>query len=160
MNASRLFGRGQALLCGPIGSAEARQSAALHRESFAHSWPVQEFEVILSARETIADGLVDASGTLKGMAITRVIEAEGEILTIAVASAHRGYGNGALLLEHHLSHLAYSGVKRLILEVSDENLAAKRLYEKFNFKRIGHRLGYYKSETGRRSDALVLAKDL
>lgn len=160
MKASRFFGRRTALLCRPIGSAEARASAELHKESFAYPWSVQEFEAMLSARDTIADGILNIAGTLQGMVITRVIQDEGEVLTIAIANGHRGRGNGALLLEHHLSRLAHTGVKRLILEVSTENLAARKLYEKFSFKQIGQRSGYYRSSTGSKSDALVLSKDL
>lgn len=160
MRSPNFFGKKSAVLCGHIRSDEAQASADLHRESFAHPWPVQEFEVILSARETVADGLLDSSGKLQGMAITRVIGSEGEILTIAVGKRYRSQGNGALLMEYHLTHLTSLGVARLFLEVSDENLPAKKLYEKFSFKQVGERRGYYKNADGSRLDALILAVDL
>ena len=160
MKISRFFKKKTPYLCLPLNSHKAQESAELHKESFAHSWEAQEFEAILSAVETIADGIVDDDGLLQGMAITRVVAGEGEILTIAIRKRHRSKGNGALLLEYHLNHLIALGVERIFLEVSEENLPAQNLYRKFNFKQIGRRRGYYRASEGFRTDALVMARDL
>jgi ribosomal-protein-alanine N-acetyltransferase len=160
MKAPNLFRRRTAAFFRPIGSSEAPSSAEIHRDAFAHPWSVHEFESILGAQETIADGVLDGFEMLQGMAITRVIEGEGEILTIALRRGYRSKGNGSLLLEYHLTRLACFGVRRLFLEVSKENAPARHLYSKFNFVQVGERRGYFRTPNGGRSDALVLARDL
>ena len=160
MKIRRFFTKRDAFLCMRLSSDQAQESAELHREAFAHSWPVQEFEAILSAKETVADGILDERGFLQGIAITRVIANEGEILTVAISKRHRSKGNGALLLEHHLKRLISLGVERLFLEVSKDNPPAQGLYKKFNFKKVGERRGYYQASEGLRADAIVMVKDL
>ncbi len=160
MKALRPFRRRSAALLRTIGTSEAMLSAEIHKDAFAYPWSIQEFESILGAQETIADGVLDRFEILQGMAITRVIDGEGEILTFALRRNYRGKGNGSLLLEHHLTHLASSGVRRLFLEVSKENAPARNLYDKFKFMPIGERRGYFRTPDGGTSDALVLARDL
>jgi len=42
-----------------------------------------------------------------------------------------------------LDELRRRGVKKVFLEVSVDNIKAQRLYEKFEFKKIGERKDYY-----------------
>jgi len=116
---------------------------------------------MLSARETIADGIFDGrSQALLGFVVTRAIAGEGEILTVALKKAVRGRGNGALLLEHHLRRLASAGVQRLYLEVSCHNSPALKLYRAMEFEEVGRRPSYYRLENGESSDAILMARNL
>jgi len=67
------------------------------------------------------------------------ITAEAEILSIAVASSHRGRGLSRNLLLTHLGHLAARGVRTVVLEVEENNRPARRLYDRAGFTIAGRR---------------------
>lgn len=68
---------------------------------------------------------------------------QGDILNIGVCPAQRGKGIGSVLLQQAMETFKEQGGKELFLEVRASNTAAKALYEKFGFRRIGIRKGYY-----------------
>ena len=47
-------------------------------------------------------------------------------------------------------------IKALTLEVNSNNIPAQKLYEKFNFKRVGLRKKYYNNT----DDAIIMTKQL
>jgi ribosomal-protein-alanine N-acetyltransferase len=63
------------------------------------------------------------------------------------------------LLEHLLTLALAANATIVLLEVRKSNKAAIALYEKYGFKRLGVRKGYYPAANGR-EDALVLAFDI
>ena len=144
-----------------IGAEQAAACAAIHAPSFAHPWRAAEFEALLAAPETVADGAFDSRGAvLQGFVLSRRAVDEAEILTIAVAPRRRGAGLGAKLLAAHLAHLSSLGVGALFLEVDEANAAARALYVRFGFVEVGRRPAYYRTVTGARSTALVLRRTL
>jgi RimJ/RimL family protein N-acetyltransferase len=62
---------------------------------------------------------------------------------------YSGIGLSTLTLQYSISFCKLNGIKKIMLKVAKENLAAKHIYEKFDFKqggldpKIGH-LIYYK----------------
>ena len=68
---------------------------------------------------------------------------EAEIMNIVIRKSARGLGIGSLLLEYLLSEAHNIGVNVVHLEVDSNNFIAIRLYEKFGFRRVGFRKGYY-----------------
>jgi ribosomal-protein-alanine N-acetyltransferase len=161
MRTFSFFGSKTSVLLLALDGEHAAACARIHRESFAHPWSGADFESMLSARETISDGLMDSRDhSLQGMILTRVIGTEGEILTVALTKSARYKGNGALLIEHHLSRLTATGVQRLFLEVAYDNTPAVKLYLKQGFVEVGRRSGYYGSGGGPAADAIVMARDL
>jgi ribosomal-protein-alanine N-acetyltransferase len=85
---------------------------------------------------------------------------EAEIITIAVARAHRRRGLGRLLMEAVLRDLHAIRAEALVLEVDEKNAAAVALYRKLGFREVGKRAGYYPSADGTASNALVMRRDL
>lgn len=161
MKTFSFFGSRASVLLHALSGEHASACAAIHRESFAHPWSSQDFESLLSAKETISDGLIDPRDhSLRGMILTRVIGPEGEILTVALSKSARGAGNGTLLLGHHLERLTAARVQRLFLEVANDNASALKLYLKQGFVEVGRRSGYYSSAGGPAVDAIVMARDL
>lgn len=155
------LGRASAPALRPIGADQAAACAAIHAPSFAHPWSAAEFERLLTAPETIADGVFDARGArLQGFVLSRRAVDEAEILTIAIAESQRRSGLGAKLLAVHLAQLAARGVKALFLEVDEANVAARALYARFGFIEVGRRPAYYRTADGGRSTALVLRRAL
>ena len=146
---------------GPVDSRLAPPCSELHAEGFAQGWSEAEFESLLASSACLCEGAFDGDrGPLAGFLLSRRALDEAEILTIAVAPRHRRRGIGRNLLRRQMRRLAESGVKRLFLEVAEDNIAALALYRSLGFREEGRRKGYYRREVGPAATALVLASDL
>lgn len=84
---------------------------------------------------------------------------EAHLLNLSIAAAHQRRGHGSRLLEHFISVSRAQEAKLLFLEVRPSNPGARALYERYNFKHVGTRRGYYPSFRGR-EDALVFSLSL
>ena len=91
-----------------------------------------------------------------GFAICRNASDEAEILSLGVAPAARRGGVGRALLRAIIARGSIDGIRRLYLEVAEDNLAAQGLYLAAGFAQVGRRPAYYQRPTGRIS-ALVFA---
>ena len=78
-----------------------------------------------------------------GFAGFKVICDEAEIMNIVVRKSSRGTGIGSLLLEHLLFEAHSKALNTVNLEVDSNNSVAIKLYEKFGFRKVGFRKGYY-----------------
>ena len=78
---------------------------------------------------------------------------EAHITEIAVRGELRGKGIGELLLIGSLRGAVQYGSKVMTLEVRVSNFIAQRLYEKYGFKSVGVRKGYYSDN---REDANIM----
>lgn len=140
------------------GPADAAQLAALHGRSFRGGWSAEEFERLLADRSVTAHRAT-AGRRLVGFIISRGAVDEAEILSVAVAASARRRGTARRLLNLHMGRLAASGVRRLLLEVDEGNVAARHLYARAGFYEVGQRQGYYQRGSGAAA-ALVLRRDL
>ena len=89
-----------------------------------------------------------------------VVEDEAELLTIAVDPKWRGKRIGQALLKAVFDDLLLTPARRMLLEVSEENVAAIKLYQREGFATISSRKGYYPKPDGSQATALVMARDL
>jgi ribosomal-protein-alanine N-acetyltransferase len=124
----------------------------LHKKcfTFPRPWSRYEFEVLLKTSLLI----IKPNSFLLG----RLAGAEAEILTLAVDPDHRLKGLASCLITTFISKASSKGASKFILEVSELNTAAIKLYEKHLFKQIAVRRKYYSSEIGKeRINALVLS---
>ena len=71
------------------------------------------------------------------------ITEEAHITAIAVKEAWRGQGLGELLLIGAIETAMHRKSRVVTLEVRVSNVSAISLYEKYSFKRVGTRKGYY-----------------
>jgi [ribosomal protein S18]-alanine N-acetyltransferase len=138
---------------------DARRLAQLHGESFHRGWGEGEFESMLSERNTLVHRL-KVGRKLVGFAVSRMAADEAEILSIALAASHRGRGLSRDLLLTHLGHLAGHGVRKIFLEVEENNQPARRLYERAGFSVAGRRERYYQQPGGEQLNALLMRRDL
>lgn len=152
---TRLFAREAAV--SQAGPADARALAALHASSFHRGWSEDEFERLLFDRHVVAHRAT-AGTALAGFILSRIVQDEAEILSIAVASARRGRGLARQLLDINLRRLAALGARSVFLEVEEGNISARRLYRRAGFQEVGRRERYYAPERG--AAALVLRRDL
>jgi len=68
---------------------------------------------------------------------------ESSIIKIVVLSSRRRNGIGGKLLLHAITLMRSLGVKQINLEVRNDNMPAKALYESVGFKKIHQRQKYY-----------------
>ena len=145
----------------PLRAEHAEECAAIHAVSFAHPWPTQEIEALLSGAGAIGAAALDpVSLDVRGFVLSRRAADEAEILTIATAPAWRRYGVGRELLEEHLRQVKQRGVKTMFLEVDPDNAAAIALYKSFGFAKVGERAGYYRRANGTLASAWVMRREL
>jgi ribosomal-protein-alanine N-acetyltransferase len=145
-----------------FSEASARDSAAiapLHAASFRRGWSEQEVEGLLLDRHCIAHRATMGT-TLAGFILSRLVEDEAEILSVAVAQRQQGRGLARQLLNLHLRRLAGLGARTVFLEVDEHNAPAIRLYERAGFHEISRRPNYYPGANGKPAAALVLRRDL
>lgn len=138
---------------------DARRLAQLHGASFHRGWGSAEFEQLLIDRNVVVHRLCDKKAIIGFVASRRAAD-EAEILSITIDARHRGRGLSGPFLSRHLGHLAGHGVARVFLEVEENNIPARRLYEQAGFAVVGRRKGYYRAAEGQPLDAVVMRRDL
>jgi ribosomal-protein-alanine N-acetyltransferase len=145
--------------------AEARPSdaaplAALHATSFHRGWSEDEFERLLLDRGVVTHRAM-IGRRLAGFIMSRMIEGEAEILSVAVTASRRNRGLARQLLNLHMRRLAAFGTRTIFLEVDEDNVPARRLYQRAGFHAVGRRQGYYPDRSGKGgASALVLRCEL
>lgn len=154
---ARLFAREPVL--SEAGPRDTAAIAALHSASFQRGWSEDEVERLLLERNVLSHRAM-VGGTLAGFILSRMVENEAEILSVAVSGARQGRGLARKLLDLHLRRLAGLGVVSVFLEVGEDNAAAGRLYARAGFHEIGRRTGYYPAANAMSSTARVLRRDL
>lgn len=95
-------------------------------------------------------------GEVVGYAGLMVVMPEAHITTIAVDPEYQRHRIGQKLMVGMIEAALERGASSLTLEVRRRNFGAHRMYEKFGFRPVGVRKGYY-VETG--EDAIVMWAD-
>ena len=153
-----LFTRGEPTLS-DAGARDAAVIAALHAQSFHRGWSDEEVEGLLLDRHVIAHRAT-AGRKFAGFILSRLVQDEAEILSVAVARAQQGRGLARKLLDLHLRRLAGLGARAVFLEVDEHNKPAIHLYDRAGFREVARRPNYYAMPSGRTATALVLRRDL
>ena len=155
---SSLFSRGEPAIS-EAGPRDASAIAALHGTSFRRGWSEQEVEGLLLDRHVIAHRAL-AGAQMGGFIMSRLVEDEAEILSVAVDDRQRGRGLARRLLDLHLRRLAGLAARTVFLEVDEHNAPALRLYQRAGFREVSRRPNYYPGGAGKAAAALVLRRDL
>lgn len=90
-----------------------------------------------------------------GYAGLAVFGDEGWVLTLGVRRSAQRLGLGSRLLEALLATSDRRGTSTVLLEVRIDNLGARALYERYGFRQIGIRKGYYQPSG---TDAVVMQR--
>lgn len=121
--------------------------AALDRELFSkESWSEADFTASLTDPTRFFWVAMEGETLLGFCGLSQSFE-QGDILNIGVCPKARGKGIGSALMQEAIQTFKAQGGKQLFLEVRASNTAAKALYEKFGFRQIGVRKGYYQQPT-------------
>ena len=151
--------RGGAAVVEPATPRDAPKLAEIHGDSFHRGWGEGEFESMLTERNTLVHRL-RLGRKIIGFAVSRMAADEAELLSIAIDATQRGRGLSHNLLLTHLGHLAGRGVRKVFLEVEENNRPARRLYEWAGFEVVGRRERYYQQPGGEQLNALLMRRDL
>lgn len=155
---SRFWSAGPAVV-EPAHARDAPTLAQLHGGSFHRGWGKGEFERMIAERNTLVHRL-KLGRTIVGFVVSRLAADEAEILSIAIDAPYRGRGLSRELVNVHMGHLAGRGIRKIFLEVEENNQPARRLYERAGFRAVGRRERYYREAGGEQLNALVMQRDL
>ena len=143
--------------------------AALHQSCFGSTpdpseiWSARALAELLALPGSFALLACDADrpfGYLFARNLPSARPDDCEILSLGVVPMARRQGLARQLLRSAWQRAEGLGAKRLILEVAEDNRAARALYESLGFRCEGRRHGYYKRGPGRRVAALSMSCDL
>jgi ribosomal-protein-alanine N-acetyltransferase len=147
----------------PLRADDGVALATLHREDFSRPWSEDEFGSLIEDPAVFGFAVRRMGRGHEqpiGFVLARRAAGEAEILTIAVARAHRRSGLGWRLMDAVLRDLHASRAEALFLEVDETNAAALALYRRMGFVEVGRRPGYYRQEARPATGALVMRRDL
>lgn len=141
----------------PMIEADLPAVMAIETAIYAFPWTPGNF------RDSLAAGyhcwIYMRDGELIGYAVLMHASDEAHLLNLSIVASCQRQGYGSLLLQRVCELARKHGARRLFLEVRPSNAAARRLYERNGFQRIGLRRGYYPAPDGR-EDALILGLPL
>ncbi|MGD9741160.1 MAG: GNAT family N-acetyltransferase [Dongiaceae bacterium] len=131
----------------PVSPFDVALLAELHARSFDPAWGPGEIASLLASPGSF--GLLAGRGAAPiGFLLGRAVAGEAEILSLGILPEERRRGAGRALVAAAIDHATRAGATRLFLEVADDNLAARALYDTAGFRRVGRRVGYYRRAGG------------
>ena len=96
------------------------------------------------------------SNFVVGVCAYQVVHDEAQINYFVVNQEFRKRGYGSFLMSYLIELCEKLDINKILLEVSQENNAAQKFYDHFNFSTVGLRRNYYKDG----SNALLKEKQL
>lgn len=128
--------------------------AAIDAELFGHeAWSEATWWSELAGRPQRAYRVVTDDQGIVGYAGLDCPGDVADVMTIAVQPRGRGTGLAGDLVGWMKAQALDRGAQALLLEVREDNTAARKLYERNGFEQINVRRGYYQPEG---VDALIL----
>ncbi len=97
-----------------------------------------------------------ADGAVVGQATAELAPYGVADLAMSVARSWRGAGVGTALLDAAVGWARRAGAHKLALQLWPHNVAARRLYEKFDFVQEGFLRRHYRRRNGELWDAVVM----
>ncbi|NVD75022.1 ribosomal-protein-alanine N-acetyltransferase [Duganella sp. BJB488] len=139
----------------PMRQADLPDVVALEESVYPHPWSLTNFVDSLNSNYE-AWVLRDQQGDLLGYFLLMAIVDEAHLLNVAVSAERQGQGLGRFLLNQAVACARGLGMESVLLEVRPSNTRALEIYERYGFKHIGRRKGYYPAANQQREDAIVM----
>jgi len=139
----------------PMQQSDLGDVLALEASVYPHPWSMGNFVDSLSSNYE-AWVLRDQNGDLLGYFLLMAIVDEAHLLNVAVSAERQGQGLGRVLLNQAVACARGLGMGSVLLEVRPSNTRALEIYERYGFKQIGRRKGYYPAANQQREDAIVM----
>jgi [ribosomal protein S18]-alanine N-acetyltransferase len=139
------------ILFRPLIEIDLPAVLAIEEASFPSPWSHAAFLHELNNPHSCLT-VAEQDGTVIGYLCCWYVADEIQILDVAVHPEHRRKGVGERLLHHALTTGRMRDASSANLEVRRSNVAAIALYEKFGFREVAIRRGYYRDG----EDALLM----
>ncbi len=140
----------------PANVDDLDQVYLVELESFKYPYPREYLKALLALAGDLFL-VLEVCGRIVGYVVGLIeFNAEGHILSIAVAKSFRGRGYGKKLMLELESRFKERGVRRIKLEVRKSNMIAISMYRKLGYRIVGVIPGYYPDG----EDAYVMIKEL
>ena len=137
----------------PMHESDLAEVLEIENAIYSHPWTRGNFAD--SLRAAYQCWTWRSGGELVGYFILLVAVGEAHLLNLSVAAARQRRGHGSALLREAMEVARRRNALHMFLEVRPSNGGAKALYERFGFKQVAVRPGYYPAHDGR-EDAQVL----
>jgi len=121
---------------------DAKDIAAL--EAGQGGWTFQQVQDEIAREISNAVVAVDNNFIVGWITVWCIPPFESQIIQITVCPERQRQGIATQLLTHMIETSTALGISTMVLEVREDNTAARRLYEKLGFKDVGVRKNYYK----------------
>ena len=143
-----------------VGFEHAAVLAEIHRRCFpGAAWSCDSIKEILVQNSN--EGVIYCENDMPlGFVLWQRVTTETEILTICIDPEWQGKGYSRLLVVRMLKLLNQREVKKIFLEVAEDNITAISLYLSVGFVEIARRPKYYQKKDGISVDAMVMQLDV
>ena len=118
-------------------------------------WSKEQWANEFKKKDTKIFGLL-ITNLVIGICVFQVVLDEAQINYFVVNQKFRKKGFGSYLMKYLIKKCEKLNLKKILLEVSQDNLTAERFYNRFDFSTVGKRKNYYKDG----SSALLKEKKL
>lgn len=116
--------------------------AAIEVECFSVPWSKKSLAEELNVSSAVFNTAL-VENNVAGYIGMHHLDDVGYICNIAVSSNYRRMGIASALLKSQINYAKSHALSEITLEVRTSNEAARQLYEKFGFKRLGTRPNFY-----------------
>lgn len=129
----------------PMTRADVARVAAIEAASFAQPWSAAAFasELDIPFSRAVVGHPSDRPDEVAGYVVWWRVADEIHLLDLAVASTFRRSGLATRLARRVLEDTRDAGARMATLEVAEDNVAARRLYDRLGFAVVLTRHDYY-----------------
>jgi [ribosomal protein S18]-alanine N-acetyltransferase len=139
----------------PLTTERIDDVLEIEKLAYPHPWSRGNFTDSLKAGYQAL--LLTAGGDILGYYVAMQGVDEVHLLNITVKPEHQRQGWARIMLDALAIWSRGQGAQWLWLEVRQSNQRAQRIYERYGYRRVGERKGYYPAAFGRREDAVVMS---
>ncbi|GGE99730.1 alanine acetyltransferase [Aliidongia dinghuensis] len=148
----------------PLGAAEIRVAALIHKEAFGFdAWDERAIGDLLAMPGAVGRLAVDRAAEPPeplGFTLLLFVAEDAELLTVGVRPATRRRGVATRLMQDFFEVARTRKATNAFLEVAADNIPAQRLYSRLGFLVEGTRRDYYKRPGNKRVAAHLLRRPI
>lgn len=133
---------------------DAEAVALLEILNFSDAWSVKSLLETYEQKQSFIT-IAEEDDTVIGYCIIYFALDEGEIARIAVHPKKQRRGVGKQLLDYTSEVCQEKGICRLMLDVRESNVTARRFYEQYGFAENGIRKKFYEKP---KEDAILMSR--
>lgn len=140
------------ILCREMTASDVPVLAEIERANFSRPWS-EESLLKEAGNDNSVFITAEYEGSIAGYGGMYLIGIEGDITNIVVSSLYRQRGVASAIISSIIDNAKKHGITEITLEVRESNKAALHLYEKYGFRSVGKRPGFYDFP---KEDALIM----